>query len=108
MANPFPGMNPWLEHPALWSDAHFRLISSIARYLSPLVSPRYYVSVGAQAYIATALAQPPAIRYPDVAVVQAPTPSASPTRTDQAVASSIVEPVTVHVPVPEVIEEMSQ
>jgi hypothetical protein len=49
MINPFPGMNPWLEQPALWSDAHFRLISALARHLSPLVSPRYYVSVGSRA-----------------------------------------------------------
>ncbi len=109
MANPFPGMNPWLEHPALWSDVHFRLISSMARYLSPLVSPHYYVSVGAQAYIATIFAQPPAIRYPDVAVVQAPAPVASPLHTSQSVAFSsvtdIIEPIAVRVPIPEVIEE---
>lgn len=105
MANPFPGMNPWLEHPALWSDVHFRLISAIARYLSPLLEPRYYVSVGAQAYVATAFAQPPATRYPDVAVVQPPSPVASPARTAQAVAPPAVEPIAVQVPVPDVIEE---
>ena len=105
MTNPFPGMNPWLEHPALWGDVHFRLISAIARYLSPLVSPRYYVSVGAQAYIVTPFAQPPVIRYPDVAVVQAPVPSASPARTSQAIATPVVDRITVQVPVPDVIEE---
>ena len=45
MANPFPGMNPWLEHPSLWSDVYFRLISSIARHQSLLLGPRYYVSI---------------------------------------------------------------
>jgi len=45
MANPFPGMNLWLEHPSLWSDVHFRLISSIARHQSPLLGSYYYVSI---------------------------------------------------------------
>ncbi len=103
--NPFPGMNPWLEHPALWGDARFRLISSIARYQSPLLGPYYYVSVGAQAYVATAFAQPPATRYPDIAAVQPPSPVTRSSRTVQAVAAPVVEPIAVKVPVPDVIEE---
>jgi hypothetical protein len=29
MPSPFPGMNPYLEHPALWSGVHHRLIKAI-------------------------------------------------------------------------------
>ena len=36
---PFPGMDPWLEHPSLWGDVHFRLIAALASYLSPLSPP---------------------------------------------------------------------
>ena len=31
MRPPFPGMDPWLEHPAIWPDVHNRLITAIAR-----------------------------------------------------------------------------
>jgi hypothetical protein len=30
MQNPFPGMNPYLEHPELWHQVYNRLIISIA------------------------------------------------------------------------------
>jgi hypothetical protein len=105
MNNPFPGMNPWLEHPALWSDVHFRLIAAIARYLSPLIAPRYYVSVGAQTYISTPLAHPPAVRYPDIAVIpiSAPVPGLP---GFQPAPALLVEPITVQVPVPDFVEEM--
>jgi hypothetical protein len=99
-------MNPWLEHPSLWGDVHFRLISALARYLSPLVSPRYYVSVGSQAYIATAFVSPSTLRYPDVAPVRSQQPEASHAHTTQTItAMPGVEPITVEIPVPDVIEE---
>ena len=25
--NPFPGMNPYLEHPDIWPDFHFSLVA---------------------------------------------------------------------------------
>jgi hypothetical protein len=28
MNTPFPGMDPWLEHPILWPDVHNGLIAS--------------------------------------------------------------------------------
>lgn len=107
MGNPFPGMNPWLEQPALWGDVHFRLISALARYLSPLISPRYYVTVGSQAYIATSFVYPPMVRYSDLAVVRTRYPDTSPTATAQTVAAPrVAEPTVVEVPVPDLVEEM--
>jgi hypothetical protein len=107
MDNPFPGMNPWLEHPSLWSDVHFRLISALARYLSPLVSPRYYVSVGSQAYIATTFASPPASRYPDIAIVQSRQAGVSPAHSVLAtIAPSVIEPALVELPIPDIVEEI--
>jgi len=99
--NPFPGMNPWLEHPALWHDVHFRLIAALARYLSPLLSPCYFVAVESQAYIATGFASSPTVRYPNVSVVQA-----REMQSRYAVCSQAgLVPYTVEVPVPDVIEE---
>ena len=35
MPSPFPGMDPYLEHPNLWPELYHWLISEIARFLSP-------------------------------------------------------------------------
>ncbi|MBI3970947.1 MAG: DUF4058 family protein [Chloroflexi bacterium] len=45
MPSPFPGMDPYLEHPAIWPDVHTTLIVAIRDALVPLVRPRYYVAV---------------------------------------------------------------
>ena len=41
MPSPFPGMDPYLENPALWPNVHGRLIVAIADALSPLLLPKY-------------------------------------------------------------------
>ncbi|GAA6623346.1 DUF4058 family protein [Scytonema sp. NUACC26] len=30
MSSPFPGVDPYLEHPELWAEVHSRLIMAIA------------------------------------------------------------------------------
>ena len=50
MVSPFPGMDPYLEHPDLWSDVHHRLITTLADTLGPQVRPRYVVRVDFHAY----------------------------------------------------------
>jgi Protein of unknown function (DUF4058) len=47
MGNPFPGMNPYLEQPELWHQAHNRLIVAIADDLTPQIVPKYRVSIEA-------------------------------------------------------------
>ncbi len=69
MPNPFPGMNPWLENPALWRDVHHRLISTLADELGPRLRPRYFVAVEIHTYVAALPEAPPASRYPDVMVI---------------------------------------
>jgi Protein of unknown function (DUF4058) len=39
MLNPFPGMNPYLEHPELWHQVHNRLIVGIADAIANQVAP---------------------------------------------------------------------
>ena len=46
----FPRMDPYLEHPALWPDVHYRLIAALADVLSPMLAPRYYVGLGCRVY----------------------------------------------------------
>ena len=50
MLNPFPGMNPYLEHPELWHQVHNRLIVGIADAIADQIAPQYRVSVEQQIY----------------------------------------------------------
>lgn len=51
MKSPFPGMDPYLEHPSLWPDVHNRLIAALADDLSVRVAPRYYVGLERRTYL---------------------------------------------------------
>jgi hypothetical protein len=51
MRSPFPGMDPYLEHPALWPDVHNSLIAALRDALAPLVAPRYYVGLERRTYL---------------------------------------------------------
>ncbi len=41
LAYRFPGMDPWLEHPAIWPDVHHRLITYLSDDLAGQISPHY-------------------------------------------------------------------
>ena len=51
MKSPFPGMDPYLEHHALWPDVHNSLITAIRDVIAPAVAPTYYVGVESRGYI---------------------------------------------------------
>jgi hypothetical protein len=61
MPSPFPGMDPYLEHPVLWEGLHARLVVAIANRLQPLLDPRYVATVEERVYI-----EGPQRRIPDV------------------------------------------
>ena len=50
MRPPFPGMDPWLEHPAIWPDVHNSLIAAIRDELVPRIAPKYYVGLEQRVY----------------------------------------------------------
>ncbi|MEO0457054.1 MAG: DUF4058 family protein, partial [Cyanobacteria bacterium P01_A01_bin.114] len=50
MPPPFPGMNPYLEHPGLWAGIHHRLITAIANALEPQIQPKYIVAMSGGLY----------------------------------------------------------
>ncbi|MFM9963185.1 MAG: DUF4058 family protein [Planctomycetaceae bacterium] len=68
MPSPFPGMDPFIERPAIWPDFHDRLISSIVGYLQPLLRPKYAALTQDRLF----LVQSDRPIYPDVAVLQSP------------------------------------
>ena len=43
MPSPFPGMDPYLEHPFVWEDVHDTFILAVRAVLHPLVRPLGYV-----------------------------------------------------------------
>lgn len=50
MPSPFPGMNPYLEHPDRWSTVHNRLIVALADALTPQLLPKYQVDIEKRVY----------------------------------------------------------
>ncbi len=50
MPSPFPGVDPYLEHPDFWPGIHNLLISEIARFLSPQLRPKYLVYLEVRMY----------------------------------------------------------
>lgn len=50
MPNPFPGMNPYLEHPDRWNEFHHLLISIIAESLNPKLLPKYRIAIEKRIY----------------------------------------------------------
>ena len=80
-ANPFPGMNPYLENPGLWPGAHNRLIVGLGNMLARRLRPAYSVGIQERVQIS---AEPGGngsgggggngVRIPDVAVLTAAAP----------------------------------
>ena len=96
MPSPFPGMDPYLEHPALWPDVHHELISAIREQLNQVIRPRYVARVEERLYLTNDYdPEHDFQRVPDVRVnlarPAAPPPSGGP---------AIAEPVLVRLAEP--------
>ena len=50
MPSPFPGMDPYLEHPRAWPNIHHRLMTAIADDLAPKLLPKYQVLIEERVY----------------------------------------------------------
>lgn len=108
MDSPFPGMDPYLEHPALWPDVHNSVVAAIRDVLSPAVAPRYYVALERRAYV-LAPDELIFVGRPDVSVVHgvpamtsAPATSA---RAEASAAGATAGVLTVDVPMADEVEE---
>lgn len=101
MRSPFPGMDPYLEHPALWPDVHNSLLAAIRDALSPVVAPDYYVGLERRAYLLT----PDDVVFvgrPDVSVASRSLRESALEYVSAAIAGA---PVWVDVPMSEEVEE---
>lgn len=86
----FPGMNPYLENPDLWTEVHFGLISVLARSLNRMITPKYRAAVEKRVYSDTLL-----VAIPDVSVTQQ----------IRTATGTLSQPILVTVPLTEEVQE---
>ncbi len=98
MASPFPGMDPYLEHPAVWPGVHLLLIAALSESLAPQLRPKYTVSVEVRMYETTD-EESLLVGIPDVAV-QKGTYTGDRSHNSLAVAEIAPQPISVRVPMP--------
>lgn len=103
MPSPFPGMNPYLEHPALWAGIHHRLITAIANDLAPKIRPLYIAAIEERVYEIsgeTSLL----VGIPDV-LVQPSSATKDKAQSSVAIAHPTTKPIEVTIPLPETLTE---
>lgn len=96
-------MNPYLEHPTLWSEVHSRLIVAIADALAPHLRPKYRVAIEKRVY-QTSGEESLLVGIPDVVVGRSSASGNQPTPS-VAVVLAPVKPITVNIPMPEEVRE---
>src|SRR5712691_4443348 len=93
MPSPFPGMDPYLEHPALWPGIHQGLITFMWSALNAMLPPKYVAGMGERVYIV----QSERDIYPDVMVVQHPAQQRFAPHGDERIAAVVDPPWVVTV-----------
>lgn len=104
MRPPFPGMDPWLESPALWPGLHNRLIASIADDLAPRLAPRYYVGLESRTTVLSSL-DIDRVYKPDVSIHATESRAAIQGPAVAVLEKADVQTYTVSVPSPEETDE---
>jgi hypothetical protein len=51
MPSPFPGMDPWLESPAVFPDFHTRFLTALSAALNAVVPPPFFTAVSTRVYM---------------------------------------------------------
>jgi hypothetical protein len=103
MPSPFPGMDPYLETPDLWPDAHHGLISQIQKTLNPGLRPRYVARVELRVYISDDDDPGREALVPDVRIQKRKRQGVKKPKSASALA--ITEPLTVPLLIEDEIEE---
>ena len=99
MPSRFPGMDPYLENPHLWSGVHQRLITYMSDAIQPQIRPKYSAHLEERIY----LLEPERSIYPDVSIVQRERERESWGMSGVAVAEvTLLEPLVLSLPLEEV------
>ncbi|MBI3463061.1 MAG: DUF4058 family protein, partial [Planctomycetes bacterium] len=51
MPSPFPGMDPFLEHPGIFPDLHDSLVTYLREALQPRLPSPYYAGIGSRIWV---------------------------------------------------------
>lgn len=108
MRSPFPGMDPFLENPAIFPDFHDRFIAYLSEAMQPELPEPYVAALGRRAWVEVSE------RFigPDVNVIRSsarterPTPTEEVKRPASVAMEEITEPLVVHVPHDEQVETL--
>src|SRR5947209_1504139 len=96
MASPFPGMDPYLEDPRIWSGFHHTFLSAMQERLAPAVRPRYFVRVEERVWVTSQEDPSYRIVVPDMRVIAAGGHRRrSPRSAESGATSVIAEPIPV-------------
>lgn len=98
MPSPFPGMDPYLETPAFWSDFHARFITYWADALADALPDNYEARIDEKVRLVEVAPPKRKLIEPDVAVTQRE-PSRTPSPAPAGVAT--LEPVTLELEIEE-------
>lgn len=90
--SPFPGMDPFLEDTALWSDLHSRCISAMNRQLSQRLAPHFLVRTDLHVYIVDAHEAVQQTIVPDTYIVQRQDYPTSPGTVREATPATLIAP----------------
>jgi hypothetical protein len=92
MGCPFPGMDPFLELPAYWSDFHFTFINYWREAIADVLPPDYEAALGERVYLVEHDPEARRLGYPDVAVTEGERAAAA---IERSVGAATLEPVTI-------------
>ncbi len=70
MPSPFPGMDPFLEDPAYWSDFHYTFINYWREAVAEALPPQYEAGLGERVYLIEHDPEQRKLAFPDVAVTK--------------------------------------
>ena len=70
MPSPFPGMDPYLEEPTIWSGFHHTYLTALQEQLGPAVRPKYFVRVEERVYVSREDDPGHRLIFPDVRVIE--------------------------------------
>lgn len=100
MPSPFPGMDPFLEHPDIFPDFHNRFVSYLSEWLQSLLPAPYFAPIGQRAWVEVSE------RFigPDVSVIRNERSWSGGSGLVAVADPPTTEPVVIHVPHDEFIE----
>ena len=94
MPSPFPGMDPYIEQPALWGDFHNALANEIRTQLNKLIRPTYFARlIPYVTYESLAIGHKQGT-YPDVSIFQAAPVTPARTKPQAGGGTALLEPPT--------------